>query len=68
MLMSADRVEQFINKVATMGRDDLIKALRGLDCHFKLDFTDEYLESLSLERLRHVALAALLHTDGVAVA
>ena len=66
--MSADQVEQFINKIATMGRGDLIKALRRLDCHFKLDFTDEYLEGLSLERLRHVALAAMLQADGIVVA
>ena len=64
----SDRVEQLVVDIATMSRVDLVGMLRKLNCHFKLDFTDDYLESLSLERLRHVALAAVLHADGVAVA
>lgn len=64
----SDWVEQLVVKIATMNRGDLTDRLKKLNCHFELDFTDEYLESLSLERLRHVALAAILHTDGVAVA
>jgi hypothetical protein len=45
-----------------MGRSELIALLRAADCAFRLDFTDEYLDSLSVERLRHIALAAKLHT------
>ncbi len=32
-----------------------------MDCGFRIDFSDEYLKSMSLERLRHVVLAASLH-------
>jgi hypothetical protein len=64
----SDRVEQLVVEIATMNRGDLANILKKLNCHFEMDFTDEYLESLSLERLRHVALAAILHADGVAVA
>jgi hypothetical protein len=35
--------------------------LHRLRCRFQLDFTDDFLESVSLERLRHIALAASLH-------
>jgi hypothetical protein len=31
-----------------------------------LDFSDEYLKSLSLEQLRHVALGACLHAEKIA--
>jgi len=48
-----------------MSRADLIAALRGLRCTFKLDFTQEYLHSASLDRLRHIYLAASLHTEDV---
>ncbi len=64
----SSRVEQLVVEISTMNRVDLIGMLKKLNCHFKLDFTDDYLDSLSLERLRHVALAAVLHADGVAVA
>ncbi len=64
----SSRVEQLVVEIATMNRVDLISMLKKLNCRFKLDFTDDYLDSLSLERLRHVALAAALHADGVAAA
>jgi hypothetical protein len=30
-------------------------------CPFNLDFTDEFLDSVSVERLRHIVLGACLH-------
>jgi len=30
-------------------------------CGFNIDFSDEYINSMNLERLRHVALAASMH-------
>lgn len=53
--------EELISKIAEMHRDEVTGLLRGLRCDFKLDFSDEFLASVSLERLRHIALAACLH-------
>ncbi len=53
--------EKVACELARMPREQIVSTLRSLDCDFKIDFTDEYLGSLSLERLRHVALAACLH-------
>lgn len=52
---------ELVRRLGRMGRGELIKTLRGLHCAFRLDFTDEYLKSMSVERLRHVILAAGLH-------
>ena len=53
--------EYLAKHLATMDRGDLIRLLRALHCKFALDFTDEFLGSISKERLRHIALAASLH-------
>lgn len=49
------------SRIAQMRREDLLKMLRGMRCTFQVDFTDAFLAAMSLERLRHVVLAASLH-------
>jgi len=44
-----------------MGRADLVREILRVDCDFPVDFTEEHLRSLSLEKLRHVYLALILH-------
>jgi len=44
-----------------MGRSGLVGVLGRMQCGFPMDFTDEYLATVSLERLRHIVLAAALH-------
>ena len=60
--MSDKRPEELARKLVTLDRKDLITILRGLQCAFEVDFTDEFLQSVSVERLRHIVLAASLHT------
>jgi hypothetical protein len=55
------QTDQLIERIAHMDRTELISMLRGLKCDFQIDFTDDYLMSISLERLRHVTFAAALH-------
>ena len=59
--MRAKDLEKLAKHIATLGHADLIKLLKGMNCCFELDFTDEFLHSVSLERLRHIVLAASLH-------
>lgn len=54
---SADKMSV---KVASMSRSQLKWALLSLQTRFRMDFTEEFLESLSKDRLRHILLAALL--------
>ncbi len=66
--MPSRSIEQLATDINAMERGELIKLLRGLDCGFHLDFTDDFLREVSLERLRHIILAACLHSNASAAA
>ncbi len=54
-------VETLVNEIQSMDRDSLVRLLRTMQCDFSMDFTDDFLNSISVERLKHIALAASLH-------
>jgi hypothetical protein len=54
--------ESHVRRIAVMDRQGLVEFIQGLRCNFKLDFTDEFLNDVSLERLRHIATGAMLHS------
>ncbi len=59
-----DRVwdpEQMAASLVDLGRDDLKKRIKDFRGRFKLDFSDAYLDALTVERLRHLLLAALIN-------
>ena len=56
--------EELAKVVAEMDRDALIVMLNRMRCTFSLDFTEEFLRSVSLEKLRHIVLSAGLHSRG----
>jgi len=49
--------------VAALGRAELKRRIRNFKGRFKLDFTDDYLNRLSVDRLRHILMAALINTN-----
>jgi hypothetical protein len=53
--------DQIAASLTALGRDDLKKRIKDFRGRFKLDFSDDYLDALSLERLRHILLAALIN-------
>jgi hypothetical protein len=53
--------EQMAASLAELDREDLKQRIKDFRGRFKLDFSDDYLDALSLERLRHLLLAALLN-------
>ena len=54
-------LEQTATSIASLGRDELKRRIRNFRGRFRLDFTDDYLNSLSVDRLRHILLAALIN-------
>jgi len=58
---SKPHVEQLIDEIVAMDRGELIAALRQSRCGFSMDFSEDFLNSLSLDRLKHIVLAASLH-------
>jgi hypothetical protein len=59
--------EELAEKVARMDRRSLMQLLHDLKCDFNLDFTEEFLNTVSLPRLRHIAIAASLHSHDLGV-
>ncbi len=59
--MTSTQIENLLLRISSMDRPAVMCALRKLQCTFNLDFTDEYLESLSIERLQHLLLGASMH-------
>ncbi len=52
--------ERTVTRLATLSRDELKSRLKSFQKSIKLDFTDDYLDSVSLDRLRHIVLAVVL--------
>jgi len=46
--------------IATLDREEVKNRLKNFKGRFRLDFTDDYLDKLSVDRLRHILLAALI--------
>ena len=59
--MSPQQHEKLAGKIARLDRPGLIRLLRSLRCDFELDFSDDFLNSVNLARLRHIVMAASLH-------
>ncbi|MBI1336310.1 MAG: hypothetical protein GC164_05045 [Phycisphaera sp.] len=51
-------IEQVMQSVASYDRPTCMEELRKLP-DVRLDFTDDFLNAMSLERLRHVVMAAM---------
>ena len=62
--MPTSRIDKEVQRISTMRRKGLVRMLRKVQCDFELDFTDDFLRGVSLERLRHIAVAAALHAHG----
>ncbi len=60
-MSSAKYVEMQVTSIAALSRDELKRRIRNFRGRFKLDFTEDYLNKISVERLRHILLAALLN-------
>jgi hypothetical protein len=60
-MASAAYFDKQATSIASLGRNELTRRIRNFRGRFKLDFTEEYLSKLSIDRLRHILLAALLN-------
>ena len=59
MIQPEQQIEELIDTIHSLDRDRCKSELRRFEM-VRLDFTDEFLEKLSLDRLRHVLLAACI--------
>jgi hypothetical protein len=62
--MSADfSFEKMCSTITAMSKQEVIRRLLHFDGPIKLDFSRDYLENLSTDRLRHILLAAVVTTQ-----
>jgi len=60
-MASRERFEQTATSIAALGRNELKRRIKNFRGRFKLDFSEDYLNKLSVDRLRHVLLAAMIN-------
>ena len=53
--------ERSATSIAGLNRVQLKNRIKHFRGRFKLDFTDDYLDGISVDRLRHILLAALIN-------
>ena len=61
LFMGAKRKDSSTPELATMDRRALVEAILSIECDFPIDLTEEYLQGLTLEKLRHVYVALCNH-------
>lgn len=54
-------LEQITASISKMGKQELKKRIRNFKGRFRLDFTEDYLNRASVDRLRHILLAAMIN-------
>lgn len=52
-------LEKLASHIASLGRSEAERGIRNFKGTFRLDFTDDYLKGLTIERLRHILFAAM---------
>ncbi|MFA5553624.1 MAG: hypothetical protein WCZ89_00480 [Phycisphaerae bacterium] len=60
-MVSRKDFEKTATAIASLDRNELTQRIKNFRGRFKLDFTDQYLNSLSTDRLKHILLAAETH-------
>ena len=53
--------EKTATSVAVLSKNELKRRIKNFKGRFKLDFSEDYLKKLSVDRLRHILLAALVN-------
>jgi hypothetical protein len=61
VVASRQYFEQTATVIASLNRNEIKRQIIGFRGRFKLDFTEDYLNTLSVDRLRHILLAALIN-------
>lgn len=59
-MKSTRSLEKMASSIASLNRGQVKKHLRNFKGRFKLDFSDSYLDSVSLDRLKHILMAAMM--------
>ncbi len=62
-MLHNEQVEELIAMVSAMDRDELIRQLEVYPASFPVDFTNDFINRLSTDRLRHLFVALCLQSQ-----
>ena len=62
MLMPC-QIEELIELVGSLDREELLRQFVQYPANFPLDFTPDFLETIPLERLKHIFVAVCLQSQ-----
>lgn len=62
-MLEADQIENMMCLLASLDRHRLVQQLHTYPADFPIDFTDEYLATLSTDRLRHLFMAICIQSQ-----
>jgi hypothetical protein len=60
-MKSRRTLEKTANSIASMDRSELTRKIKRFNGRIRLDFSEDYLQKASTERLRHILLAAQIN-------
>lgn len=63
-MISRSNFEQTATSLASLGRVELKKRIKRFHGRFRLDFSEDYLNTITVDRLRHILLAAMINAKG----
>ena len=62
-MLHAQQIDDLITLVSALDRDALLDQFHSYRANFPVDFTDEFLKSMPIDRLRHIFVALCLQTQ-----
>lgn len=60
-MLLTEQIEELICVVSSMDRPVLVHHIRQMRAGFPIDFTNDFLESCGIDRLRHIFVALCIH-------
>lgn len=60
-MLAPEQLDELMNRIQSMDRDELIRQFRDYRAPFPIDFTDDFLKQQSIEKLRHVFAGLCIH-------
>jgi hypothetical protein len=62
-MLQSHQIDDLITLVSILDRNTLVHQFHNYRANFPVDFTDEFLSDLPLDRLRHIFVALCLQTQ-----
>ena len=64
-MLKTEQIDELLDLVVALDREALCNLIREYRSSFPLDFTDEFLETVELDRLRHIFVAVCLQCQKI---